>query len=165
MAAPFDVGRGRIEPHGLAETRLSCGGVEWLVGQGRGGFVLGLAGDDLDQVAIGIGQPHHLAAARFGQVLDRSAFVRGKALEILDRLGAEADRQEPGFARFGHVEERPSIATLAIEPATGLESAHPEVFEKAAHGAKIGRGIAHVGDVFDADYAHLRVLSRRFVID
>lgn len=154
MADSADVRGCGVEPHGAAEARLGSGGVTVRIGGRRLGIVVRLASDHLDVVAVRIGQADDPPAAWLAQVFHRYAFVFGELVQIGRAFGTQAERQETGFTGFGNVHEGPPVAGLAVKPAASLEARQAEVFQKAAHRAKVRRGVADVGNVLGTDHAH-----------
>lgn len=115
-----------------------------------------LPGHHFDAVSIGVCQAHDPAAARLVQPRHRHAFGLGQRFQIGEATGAQPHGQEPCRPRFGGMHERPSIARPGIKPTVAFKAGQAEILQKCPHRAKIRRGEAHVGDIFDLDHRHGR---------
>jgi hypothetical protein len=155
MAEPDDIRRALRHPDRSAEPRAVGSGIarrfEW---QGLW-LIIMLPGDHFDENAIRVAQPHHAAAAGGGEIGYFDAFRRGKPMQVVDRGGAQPQRNKGRRAGFGNVQERASVTAATVKSSIGSDTAvQPEIFEKASHCAEIGRCEADMRNVFDPDYRH-----------
>ena len=142
-----------------AHRRTLAGAVSHRVAHGlfpqRQGISGGLARDHLNQNSIGIGQTHHLAAARPVEGLDRHAFGGGEFLKICDTLGPKPDGDEARLTLLRHMQDRRGPRAAGEQEVFGFaKGGQAKSDDETLHLVQIGRRKPHVRNVFDLHQAH-----------
>jgi len=112
--------------------------------------------DDLDLVAVGLLQPHALAAARLVHGLDaRGAGQLGQALQVILALGVIGKADEFGAALVHGVQVMVAVGAAHVERVgRTLGPDHAEMGEKLLHLVEIGRFHAGEGKFSNLDRYH-----------
>src|SRR5216683_8153104 len=156
MAEPLDVRGTALDPEELALTAV-------LVVAGIDRRTVDLdrieqrhAVDDLDLVAVGIGQAHPLAAAGLVDVLDRgSALDTRHSLEVVIARGVNGDPDIPWFTQFGDVDMVRRISAAHVEGGLGpIDADHAEIGQELFLLIEIGRPQPPVSEIEGFDDGH-----------
>jgi hypothetical protein len=112
--------------------------------------------DDLDLVAVGIGQAHAFAASGLVDGLDgRRALDPRQPVQILEARGVNGDPDITGLAQFGHVEVVRRIGSTHVEG--GLRPIgphHAEISEESLFLVEVGRAQPPISEIEGFDYRH-----------
>ena len=129
MAEPLDVRRAALDPEELALAAVFVlAGIDLRpLDRDRSQHLHAV--DDLDLVAVGVGQAHPLAAARLVDILDlRGALDPGHPLEVFHAGGVDRDADIARLAQFGHMEVMRRIGAAHVERVLGAVGAdHAEI--------------------------------------
>ncbi len=112
--------------------------------------------DDLDLVAVGLGEPHPLAAAGLVDRLDAGrAGHPGDARKIVLARRVIGKADEFRLALLGHVDVVGAIGAAHVERRGGaLRAHHAEAREKLLHEIEVGGLEPTVGHVGNFDASH-----------
>ena len=112
--------------------------------------------DDLDLIAVGIRQPHPLAAAGLVDVLDlRGALDPADALKVLHAGGMDRDPDIARLAQFGDMQVVRRVGAAHVERIFGAVGAdHPEIGQEFLLAVEIGRAQPAIGEIVGFDDGH-----------
>ena len=120
--------------------------------------------DDLDLVAVGIGQAHALAAAGLVDVFDRRGAVDPRdLLEILHARGVNGDPDIARLAQFGDVDVVRRIGAAHVERVLGPVGAdHAEIGQELLLLVEIGRAQPPISEIEGFDHRHENLPKRTY---
>ena len=156
MANALDRCRRLAEPHQLADPTVGLAGAVQFVAGDLGRLDALLPGHDLDLVAVGLREPHALAAARLVDRLDvRRARQLGDALEVVLVCGVVGEADEAGAALLGDMQMVVVVGAAHVECGRrALGADQPEMGEEFLHFVKVGRFHAGIGEFRSLDDGH-----------
>ena len=156
MAEPLDVRGAALDPEQLALAAVFV-----VAGIDRGTLdrdrVEHLhAVDDFDLVAVGVGQPHPLAAAWLVDVLDRRrALDLRDPLQIFHAGGMDGDPDIARLAQFGDMDVVRRIGAAHVEGVLGAVGPdHAEIGQELLLLVEIGRAQPPISEIEGFDHRH-----------
>jgi hypothetical protein len=163
MAQAKDMRRPLRQAHCLANPRTSRCVVVGTVCKTACWCSYLLAGDNFYKEPVRVGETHDLPASWIIERLNGEVFRLCQGFEVFRAFRAQAQRLEGWVTCFGGVQERATVASLAIQASIVFGAGQAEILKESLHLAQVWRRKPNMRDVFDLDDGHHACIP--FIID